>query len=279
MSAAKKVVLITGCSSGIGLALARLLASSGWAVVATVRDPAKAPAELKAAAAAVEKLDVADSAAVEKCVQAVSARHGRLDALVNNAGSGHVAPMETTSEEELRGVMAANFFGAWAAARAAVPIMREAGGGRIISVTSVGGLLGQPFNDAYCAAKFALEGAMESLHPIAAAFGVRVSVVEPGAVASSFVASAAGKEKLAALPPAYAPLIAAYMGRAEGAFKAAQKPEEVAEVIKGVLESDNPSFRNQTSDTSRFIASLTTADPTGNKVVGFTASWLVPPKA
>ena len=119
---------------------------------------------------------------------AVAADHGRIDAVVNNAGAGHLGTIETESVDDVRRVMEVNFFGVVAVTRAAMPHLR-ASGGRLVTVSSVGGAVGQPFNEAYCAAKFAVEGFMESLVPVAATVGVTVVVIEPGAVASDFVAN------------------------------------------------------------------------------------------
>lgn len=190
-----KTVLITGTSSGIGLAAAVATAQAGWHTVATMRDTRRADALLKAADEAgvsdlvqVKRLDVTDAASVATCVAEVVAEHGRLDAVVNNAGAGSVGTIEQHGMDAVRSAMEVNYFGVVELTRAALPHLR-ASGGRVITVTSVGGVVGQPFNESYCAAKFAVEGFMESLAPVAASVGVHVTVVEPGAVASEFVAS------------------------------------------------------------------------------------------
>ncbi|HMC72133.1 MAG TPA: SDR family NAD(P)-dependent oxidoreductase [Mycobacteriales bacterium] len=189
------VVLITGTSSGIGLAVAVATAQAGWHTVATMRDTSRAPRLIEAAEAAgvagrieVRQLDVTDASQIADCFGAVVTDHGRLDAVVNNAGAGHLGTVELEPVEEIRAVMELNFFGVVQVTRAAMPHLR-ASGGRLMTVTSVGGVIGQPFNEAYCAAKFAVEGFMEALAPVAATVGVSVSVIEPGAVASDFVAN------------------------------------------------------------------------------------------
>ena len=130
-------------------------------------------------------MDITDPAAVSAGVDGVIADFGTLDAVINNAGAGHVGTIEQESVEDVRAVMEVNFFGTVLVTKAALPHLR-ASGGRVVTVTSVGGIVGQPFNEAYCAAKFAVEGFMESLAPVAATVGVTVVVVEPGAVASEF---------------------------------------------------------------------------------------------
>src|SRR4051794_3436650 len=155
-----------------------------------MRDTARAGALQAAAKEAsvsldVRVLDVTDPASVEACLTGLD----QLDALVNNAGAGHVGTLEQESVQDVRAVMEVNFFGVLHVTKAALPLLR-ASKGRVLTVTSVGGVVGQPFNEAYCAAKFAVEGFMESLAPVAATTGVSVSVVEPGAVASEFVSNA-----------------------------------------------------------------------------------------
>jgi NAD(P)-dependent dehydrogenase (short-subunit alcohol dehydrogenase family) len=278
------VLLVTGASSGIGLATAVAAAQAGFTVVATVRDPDRAEALTGAAAAAgvevdVRRLDVTDAESVARCVAGLLATYGRLDALVNNAGAAHVSTVEIDSMDAIRATLEVNFFGVVAMSRAAMPHLR-ASGGRLVTISSVGGIVGQPFNEAYCAAKFAVEGFMESLAPVAATVGVKVSVVEPGAVASSFVANA-GLDlptMLAAAGP-YAPALMGYAGHVGASFAKAQTSEDAAAVIVSTLLAANPAFRVQTSDTARSFVSVKLADLTGHAVQGLMSTWVVPPAA
>ena len=192
-----QVALVTGTSSGMGLHTAVGLAARGVQVVATMRDPAKAGPLRDAASAAgvqldVRALDVTDAASAQSCIDAVLESYGQIDILVNNAGRGSVASLEQLSLDDLQAQLDVNYLGVAALTRLVLPHMRRAGRGRIVTVTSVGGVIGQPFADAYCGAKFAVEGLMQSLAPVVARFGIDVSVVEPGAVASEFVANVAG---------------------------------------------------------------------------------------
>ena len=275
-------VLITGTSSGIGLHTAVAAAKAGWQVVATMRDTTRSEALRKAAADAgvselvqVKRLDVVDAASVASCLDEVIAEHGRLDAVVNNAGAGHVSTLEQGSLDDVRATMEVNFFGVVAVSKAAMPHLR-ASKGHLLTVTSVGGVVGQPFNEAYCAAKFAVEGFMESLAPVAATVGVKVTVVEPGAVASEFVANSGVDlpAMLAAMGP-YAPALQAYVDRTRNAFSAAQSATEVADGIVAVLAAEQPPFRTQTSDQARGFAGTKLADLDGSAVQSLTAGWVV----
>ena len=273
-------VLVTGTSSGIGLATAIAAARAGWRTVATMRDPSRSSALLEAAESAgvsdlieVRALDVTDAAAAAACVADVVAAHGRLDAVINNAGAGHLGTLEQESVDDVRQVFEVNFFGVLNVTKPALPHLRAAGG-RLIAVTSVGGVVGQPFNEAYCGAKFAVEGYFESLAPLAAAHGVRVTVVEPGAVASEFVANVGfDPAQLAAAGP-YAPQLRTYLDRTGAAFAAAQTSEAAAASIIDVLTADKPAFRVQTSDIARTFVGSKLADLDGSAVQSMTATWV-----
>ncbi|MEU1376943.1 SDR family oxidoreductase [Streptomyces triculaminicus] len=277
----EKTVLITGTSSGIGLAAAIGSARAGWTTIATMRDTGKAEGVLKAAAEAgvadriqVKCLDVTDTESIAACLDEVVAEHGRLDALVNNAGAAQVGTIEQSTLDEVRAAMEVNFFGVVAMTRAVLPHLR-ASRGRVITVSSVGGVVGQPFNEAYCAAKFAVEGFMQSLAPVAATVGVDVTVIEPGAVASEFVANL-GLDVPALLAAAgpYAPALQAYIARTRDSFGNAQTPAEAAAPIIDALTADRPAFRIQTSQWARDFVATTLADPDGSAVQTLTHTWV-----
>ncbi|MFK4226435.1 SDR family NAD(P)-dependent oxidoreductase [Streptomyces sp. NPDC019890] len=275
-----KVVLITGTSSGIGLAAAVGAAKAGWRTVATLRDTSRADALRKAAADAgveldIRQLDVTDPASIAAAIDGVISDHGRLDAVINNAGAGHLGTLENETVADVRQVMEVNFFGVLHVSKAALPHLR-ASGGRLITVTSVGGVVGQPFNEAYCAAKFAVEGYMESLAPVAAKVGVTVSVVEPGAVATEFVSNIGVdlEAEVAAAGP-YADALQAYLDRTVSQFlSGAQTPAEAAESVLEALTADRPAFRIQTSDWARGFTGTKLSDLDGSAVLGLTSGWV-----
>src|SRR5687768_15677775 len=145
----EQTVLITGASTGIGLEIALGCARAGWRTVATMRDVRRAERLRDAAGAAgvadlidVRQLDVTVPDSVRTCVQDVVTDHGRLDAVVNNAGAGHLGTLEQESVDEVRAVMEVNFFGVLHVSRAALPHLRDSGG-RLVTVSSVGGVVGQ----------------------------------------------------------------------------------------------------------------------------------------
>ncbi|MFC9328173.1 SDR family NAD(P)-dependent oxidoreductase [Kitasatospora sp. NPDC057015] len=276
-------VLITGTSSGIGLESAVAAARAGWRAVATMRDTGKADALRAAVRAAgvadlveIRRLDVTDPDSVARCVAAVVAEHGSLEAVINNAGAGHVGTLEADGVETARRVMEVNFFGVLNVTAATLPHLRAAGG-RLIAVTSVGGVIGQPFNEAYCAAKFAVEGYLESLTPVAATVGVSVTLVEPAAVASEFVANVGvpddRTELLERMGP-YTPALESYLARTAGAFANAQSAADAAAAVVAVLDAERPAPRVQTSDAARAFVAAKLADPDGTRVAAVTGAWV-----
>jgi NAD(P)-dependent dehydrogenase (short-subunit alcohol dehydrogenase family) len=273
------VALVTGTSSGIGLWTAIGLAAAGSIVVATMRDPSRAGALLDAASEAgvkvdVRALDVTDRGGSSECVQAVSEELGGIDVLVNNAGRGSVATLEQLDDAALQEQLDVNYLGVAALTRLVLPRMRVAGAGRIVTVTSVGGAVGQPFADAYCGAKFAVEGLMQSLAPVAARFGIDVCIVEPAAVGSVFVTNTGVSNRSVDPQDPYGLLLDAYLRRTESAFAAAQHPRDAAATVVEAATTRSPKFRWQTSPTAAAFAGLSLADLDGARVLEQTAAWL-----
>jgi NAD(P)-dependent dehydrogenase (short-subunit alcohol dehydrogenase family) len=277
---ASRVVVVTGATSGVGLAAAVAFAATGETVVATHRGSTP-PAALAAAVTAAEggivalELDVANEQSCQSAIESVLSQHGHIDVLVNNAGVGYVATLEQLTIDDLRRSMEVNFFGVAHLTKSVLPSMRARRTGRVIAVTSLGGILGQPFNDAYCAAKFAVEGLFESLYPVEARFGVFTSIVEPGPVATAFrsnsIRPSPGED------PELTRLLARYDTMLGGGDGRAQSPEGAAEVIVGVSREERPLLRYQTSKFTTRLASLKLSDLTGEQVTSFTAGWLEAP--
>jgi NAD(P)-dependent dehydrogenase (short-subunit alcohol dehydrogenase family) len=278
------VVLITGTSSGIGLASAVAAAHAGHTTVATVRNldrtgPLREAATEAGVALDIRQLDVTDESSIDKCLAGAIDTHGRLDALVNNAGIGNTFPtIEMCSMARYRANLEVNFFGVVAATRAALPYLR-ASRGRVVTIGSTRGLVAQPFNEAYSAAKFAVEGFMESLAPVAAGMGVTVVLVEPGPVLGTAFGANAGvtRESLLADAGPYAEVLRPYLDWVvRTAYPGAQSAREVAEVVVRTLADPEPAFRVMTSDWAREYARVKLADPDGTVVQAMTRSWLSP---
>ena len=179
------VVLITGCSSGIGKLSALEFARRGHRVYASMRNLQsesflRKDADRERLAIEIIQLDVTDEKSVNIAVRSVTEREGRLDVLVNNAGVGSVGPIEDYTDDEIKGVFETNFFGAIRTSRAALPIMRAQRSGTIIMLSSVSGLRTFPFAAVYSASKFALEAISNGLRYELRPFGIRVVLIEPG---------------------------------------------------------------------------------------------------
>jgi NAD(P)-dependent dehydrogenase (short-subunit alcohol dehydrogenase family) len=278
---AGSVVLITGTSSGIGLATAIAAARAGHRVVATMRDVTRNADLLEAARAAgveldIRELDVTDESEIETCIAGVATDYARLDAVINNAGVGHIGTIELESVGAVHTVMNINFFSVVMITRAAMPYLRAARG-NLITVTSVGGAIGQPFNEAYCAAKFAVEGFMESLTPVAATVGVKVTVIEPGPVSSKFVENiGADFPTMIRTAGPYAPALQHYLTRTQTQFASAnaQDPAVVGELIADVLAVTPAPARVVTSEYAKRFVGTKYADLDGSAVQEMTWGWV-----
>ena len=274
-----KVVVVAGACSGIGLSACKQFAERGYRVAAGALDP-DAAALRQAAESAPENLyvvpmDVIDDASVDSAFAEIFDEFERVDVLVNSAGVGCIGALEECSLAELEHTMAVNFFGAVRTTKAVLPRMRKAGSGRMIAVSSLGGLLGQPFQDAYCASKFALEGVYESLRPLALQFGVYVSLVEPGPVNTGFRSTSQGFDRAAegTENDAYVALRAQYDALMAAGESREQSPDEAAACIVAVAEETEPGLRYQTSRFARRLAAIKMADLDGGAVSAFTANW------
>jgi len=177
----KKVWLITGAGRGLGLHIAKAVEAAGHTVVATGRDDAKVAAAVGHHANVLSiKLDVTRPEDARVAVEAAVERFGRIDVLVNNAGNFFAGFFEELSPEHVRNQIEALLFGPMNVTRAVLPVMRRQRSGLVLTISSTAGIAGQMFCTAYAAAKFGIEGWMESLAPEIAPFGIRTMLVEPG---------------------------------------------------------------------------------------------------
>lgn len=177
----QKVWLITGAGRGLGVDIATAVLAAGHAVAATGRDAAKVAAAIgRHDNLLAIKLDVTRSQDAQEAVEATVARFGRIDVLVNNAGNFFAGFFEELSPGQVRDQIETLLFGPMNVTRAVLPVMRKQRSGLVVTISSTAGLAGQMFCTAYAAAKFGIEGWMESLTPEIAPFGIRTMLVEPG---------------------------------------------------------------------------------------------------
>jgi NAD(P)-dependent dehydrogenase (short-subunit alcohol dehydrogenase family) len=239
------VVLITGCSSGIGKATALAAAARGHRVYATARDPESLRDLESGGRVRTLALDVTDTGSIGRAVATVLGEAGRLDALVNNAGYGQYGAVEDVTAEEWRREFDVNLFGAVEVTRAVLPAMRQARSGTIVNVSSVAGKIAIPFAAPYCASKHALEAVSDALRVEVAPFGIRVVVIEAGPIATRFGERArAGVARMLESPGPYSPFYRNAERAMDTDFQAGKlPPEAVARVIVQAIESERPRTR------------------------------------
>ena len=236
-----KVWFITGASRGFGRIWAEAALARGDKVAATARDAAGVAdlADRFGDAVLPLALDVTEPGQVRHVIAQAHERFGRLDVVLNNAGYTLVGTVEEATEDEVRAIFDTNLFGALAVIQAALPLMRAQGSGRILGVSSGMGVVAMPLAGFYCASKWAFEALHESLAQEVRGFGIRVTLLEPGAYATEF--SSAKSLKLAAGIDAYADLRQQIGGRLANAERG--DPQATTEAILKVVDEDEPPLR------------------------------------
>jgi NAD(P)-dependent dehydrogenase (short-subunit alcohol dehydrogenase family) len=237
-----QVVLISGCSTGIGRDLAQRLTKSGYCVVATARK-AEALEELDVALKLA--LDVTRPESVCQGVASVIQHFGRIDVLINNAGYAQCGAIEDVSDEQVQQMFDVNVFGVVRMVRAVAPHMRQQGAGRIINISSIAGKLVTPVNGTYSATKFALEAMSDALRLELEPFGIQVVLVEPGAIKTNFDQTVlVHAQKLFSNPASpYRALYQKHQQFSDSMRKHEPGPEVVSQVVEKVIKTRRPKAR------------------------------------
>jgi NAD(P)-dependent dehydrogenase (short-subunit alcohol dehydrogenase family) len=289
MASSLPVAIVTGTNSGVGLALAVRLGAT-FRVFAGMRGVSAAKRESFDAAAAsagvsanitVVDLDVNSDESVNSAIGAAINECGRCDVLVNNAGYSVFGSVEMIDMDTMQAQLNTNVLGVIRCQKAVLPTMRKQKSGKIINISSVGGVWGQPFNDIYCASKFAVEGLTESQAPLFRTFGVYVSSVQPGAIKSNFIENA-NKPDFAAIPPEYGPGIQSTMAayQASAGSTLGQTSDEVAEaVMNQVINVEKPPVKVQTNPGIQGIFAMQKVDATGETGVAMATDRFLTPAA
>jgi len=259
----RKVILITGCSSGIGFASADLLANAGHTVYATARR-SESVAKLEvwaksfAGRAVADRLDVTDPDSIESVVARIAKEQGRIDCVVNNAGYGQAGPIEEVSLDAWRRQFDTNLFGVAAVTQQVLPMMRSQRSGRVINVSSVVAHLSLPMMGPYCASKHALDAMSLALRVELAPFGVDVVMIEPGPIETEFRPNV--DQHLESKGNENSPYkrlgdaMDRYWNRSFG--KTAAKPSAVARAIQKAIESKRPKTRYRITAPAKFVPHL-----------------------
>lgn len=246
----RKVVLITGCSSGFGLLTAVRLATQGHLVWATMREVSKKqPLEnelaKRNAQAFIRELDVTKPSTIKNVIEEIQKTHGRIDVLINNAGYGIAGFFEDLSEEEIRAQMEVNFFGAQNVCREVIPLMRKRLQGKIINISSTAGRVASPCLGAYNTSKWALEAFSESLYYELALFGISVVLVEPGSYPTNIFTQNAHYARN--FDNAQSPYFSFSQKLKNISQKSIRKfnrdPDDVARLIENIINKPHPRLR------------------------------------
>ncbi|XP_028268343.1 17-beta-hydroxysteroid dehydrogenase type 1 [Parambassis ranga] len=275
----KKVVLITGCSSGIGLSLAVKLASDpnkAFKVYATMRNLAKKERLLECVKGLhrdtldILQMDVTDRQSILDARDRVAEK--KVDILVCNAGVGLMGPLEVQSPDSMRQILEVNLLGTIQTIQAFLPEMKAQGQGRILVTGSTGGLHGLPFNEVYCASKFAIEGACESLAVLLQHFKIHVSLIECGPVNTDFLVNLQkaelGDETLQQVDSQTVSLYEKYLQHCSSVFQnAAQDTEDIVKVFLDAIHSPSPAFRYFTSSIMPPLTKLKVSEPDGSQYI------------
>ncbi|XP_038049894.1 retinol dehydrogenase 8-like [Patiria miniata] len=286
----KVIVLITGCSAGIGLATAVLLAKDPerrFRVYATMRDPtAERRGPLEAAAGGesggilgetlfVRELDVGQAGDQQGVVDEIVEKEGRIDVLVNNAGLIIWETVDSLpSLDKAQALFDVNFWGTVRMIRAVLPSMKTRKAGRIVNMSSVFGLESQPFQSFYAASKFAVEGITESLAPVLRLYNIWAVLIEPGLVKSNMTKSVDDPLQFVTTTPKEAGFdditTAAFLFRfsspeAQQLIGSIQTPDEVAVVVREAIVCEEPHLRYQTSEFSKALAAMRQVDALGDR--------------
>ncbi len=243
----KRTVLVTGCSSGIGLATCHVLSRNNFMTYGTVRNLSKAKKiqdlmNRENLSLKILRLDVNDNQSIKLAIKKILNDTGRIDVLINNAGYGMFGPIEEITIQEIKKQFETNFFGAIRLIKAIVPIMRKQGNGTIVNISSMVGRFAVPLNSAYVSSKFAVEGLSESISFELKEFGIRVIVIEPGVVKSDFFHKL--KVKGMNLESPYHELMERRVNFLDKAMKnSLTSSYDVAGTILDALNSKDPKFR------------------------------------
>ena len=247
MAAPSKVVLITGCSSGIGRATAIEFVERGWKVYATARKP-ETLTELADKGCRTLALDVTDEGSRRAAVAAVTEAEGAVGVLVNNAGYSQSGAVESIPIEQVRQQFETNVFGLLRMCRLVLPGMRAQRWGKVVNLSSMGGRLTFPGGGVYHATKYAVEALSDALRFELAGFGVDVIIIEPGLIVTNFGGTAAGSVKTGPEDGVYAEFNRRVAELTEGAYKGPMAklgagPEAVAKTIARAVEAKRPKAR------------------------------------
>ncbi len=254
-------VLITGASSGIGLASAQAFVKAGWSVWGVSRTISQ-HSQTNLKGIQFRYMDVTDDQSVASVIDEIIATDGRLDVLINNAGYGLIGGVEGVTIEEAKAQFEVNFFGALRLCQAVMPYMRQARQGHIINISSTAGIRALPGLGIYSASKFALEGLTEALAAEGSLWNIKVSLAEPGGVANAWANNCTVGTRQT--DTVYHKLQDTLKERLILGAPTGQSCDQIGQLIVEIAQCENPDLRYQTSFRAYQIAAKKFTDPSGN---------------
>ena len=255
----QKVAVVTGSSSGIGYETALVLARNGFRTYATMRNLEKAKAISDVAkreklSLHTIKLDVTDEKSVNDAIKTIKSDAGRIDVLVNNAGYGLTGSLEDLSMSEIKAQYETNVFGLIRVTQAVLPIMREQKSGIIVNISSIGGKMAIPLQSPYHGTKFAVEGLSESIAYELEPFGIKIVIIEPGAIKTNFDTGMVVAQKNQNPSSPYYKSMQKLQSSINSVFKNGTPPAKVAEVILNAITTPNPNLRYTVGEDAALLA-------------------------
>ena len=260
MSTTSQIIVITGASSGFGKSAAELLSSKGHTVYGLCRRVMEHP-QIR-----YRQCDVRNRQQIAEVVSAIIAEQGHIDVLVNNAGMGIGGALELATEEEIDIQMGTNFMGCVNMCQAVLPYMRKARKGKIINLSSIGGVMGLPYQGFYSASKFAIEGFSEALSAEVSGFGIKVCMIEPGDFATGFTGSRRNSETTMQ-DPDYGPIFKRSLAIIEKEENGGLKPDVLARRIAKLVDKKNPPLRNVVANFEQWLSVQIKRVLSGNQMV------------
>lgn len=242
-----KVIIITGASSGFGKVVAERLAAKGHTVYGICRR------EMSHPTIHYKQCDIRNAERIKQIVDEVISAEKRIDVLINNAGMGIGGSLEMASLDEIQTQMSVNFMGCVNMCQQILPHMRRQRNGKIINLSSIGGIMGLPYQGYYSASKFAIEGFSEALSAEVKGFGITVSMVEPGDFATNFTASRRNSEATLS-DPDYGPIFKRTLSLIEKEENGGLKPEVLARKIEKIVDSKHPRLRYVVANLEQWLS-------------------------
>lgn len=248
-----RIILITGASSGIGKSCAEYLSKKGFIVFGTSRNASFPPKDIGGKYPIMIKMDINDDDSINNAVEYIIKEFGRIDVLINNAGYGIGGAIEDYSIEKVKEQFETNFFGTFRMCKKVLPLMRKQKNGYIINISSIGGVIGLPYQGIYSASKFAVEGMTEALRMEVRPFGIKIILIEPGDLKTSFTSR---REKIidSSEKSVYKKNANLTLNIVEKDEQGGGSPLKLAYLVEKIINKSNPKTRYKVGSFSQKLA-------------------------